>query len=300
MESLAGQVAETYFLLRDLDLEREITARSLATRRESLDLVRLRVENGYSSEIDQRQAEALVETAAASLIDIELQTEQAENQMSVLLGRAPGPIPRGLSLLDQNLNPRLPAGLPSTLLERRPDIRQAEQELIATNAQVAVARAAYFPRISLTASTGFESAALMNLLKAANGTWIFGPAGNLPIFTAGRIRAGVRGALAREQQAALNYRRTVNEAFRQVADALAACRKLAELRGRQEALARSLRSAVELADLRYRGGMSSYLEYLDSERQLLDAELRLAQVRRDEWSSAVTLYRALGGGWQTP
>jgi len=298
METLAGQVAQTYFLLRDLDLEREITTRSIASRNESLELVRLRVENGYSSEMDLRQAEALVKTATVSLTDLERQSEQAENQMSTLLGRPPGPVPRGRSLLEQDIEPRLPPGLPSTLLERRPDIRQAEQELIGANAQVAVAKAAFFPRISLTASTGFESGALLSMLRAFNGTWVFGPVGNLPIFNAGRTRAGVRGAQAREQQAALNYQRAVNQAFREVADSLVACRKLAELREQQEGLVQSLRSAVELADLRYRGGVSSYLEYLDSERQLLDAELRLAQVRRDQWTSVINLYRALGGGWQ--
>jgi multidrug efflux system outer membrane protein len=298
METLAGQVAQTYFLLRDLDLEREIATRSIASRNESLELVRLRVENGYSSEMDLRQAEALVKTATVSLTDLERQSEQAENQMSTLLGRPPGPVPRGRSLVEQDIEPRLPPGLPSTLLERRPDIRQAEQELIGANAQVAVAKAAFFPRISLTASTGFESAALSGMLRASNGTWVLGPVGNLPIFNAGRTRAGVRGAQAREEQAALNYRRTVNQAFREVADGLVACRKLSELREQQQGLVQSLRSAVELADLRYRGGVSSYLEYLDSERQLLDAELRLVQVRRDQWTSVIDLYRALGGGWQ--
>jgi multidrug efflux system outer membrane protein len=298
MDTLAGQVAQTYFLLRDLDLEWEITGRSIESRQQSLELVRLRVENGYSSEMDLRQAEALVKAASASRTDLERQREQAENQMSALLGRNPGAIPRGRSLLEQDIQPRLPPGLPSTLLERRPDIRQAEQELIGANAQVAVAKAAFFPRISLTASTGFESAALLSTLRASNGTWVFGPVGNLPIFNAGRTRAGVRGAEAREQQSVLNYRRSVNQAFREVADSLVACRKLAELREQQDGLVQSLRGAVELADLRYRGGVSSYLEYLDSERELLDAELRLVQVRRYEWTSVIDLYRALGGGWQ--
>lgn len=296
--TLIGQVADTYFLLLDLDLEKEITEHSLKSRQESLELVQLRVENGYSSEIDLRQAEVLVKTARAARTDLERRIEQAENQISFLLGRNPGPIPRGSSLLERALTFRPRPGLPSALLVQRPDIRQAEQELISSNAQVAIARAAFFPTISLTASSGFESAALRNTLNTANGTWLFGPAGNLPIFNAGRIRARLRGAEARKEQAVLNYQRSVIQAFREVADALVGYRKLCEFRQEQEELVESLREAVELADLRYRGGVSSYLEYLDSERELLDAELRLAQARRDELTGIITLYRALGGGWQ--
>ncbi len=297
LQTLVAQVAQNYFLLRDLDLEKEITDRSLKSRQESLELVQLRVENGYSSEIDLRQAEVLVKTVRAARTDLERQIEQTENLISFLVGRNSGAVTRGRSLLEQDLTPQRGPGLSSALLARRPDIRQAEQEIISTNAQVAEARAAFFPRISLTASSGLESAALRNILDTANGTWIFGPVGNLPIFNAGRIRAGVRGAQAREVQAVLNYQRTVIQAFREVSDSLVGHRKLSELTREQEGLVQSLRQTVELADLRYRGGVSSYLEYLDSERELLDAELRLVQVRRDELTSVVTLYRALGGGW---
>jgi multidrug efflux system outer membrane protein len=297
VQTLVGQVAQAYFLLRDLDLEREITDQSVKSRQESLELVQFRVENGYSSEIDLRQAESLVKTARTARTDLELQIERTENQISLLLGRNPGPIKRGRSLLEQDLTSPLRPGLSSTLLERRPDIRQAEQELISSNAQVAVAKAAFFPRISLTASSGFESAALRNILNTANGTWVLEPVGNLLIFNAGRIRASVRGAEARKEQAVLNYQRTVFRAFREVADALAGHRKVSELRKEQEGLVGSLRTTVELADLRYRGGVSSYLEYLDSERQLLDGELRLVQIRRDELTSVIALYLGLGGGW---
>ena len=298
LQTLVSDVAGAYFLLRDLDLELEITHRALKLREDSLDLVQLRVDNGYSSEIDLRQAEVLVKSARTALTGLELQNEQTENQLGILLGRNPGPIVRGRSLLEQGLAPRLPPGLPSTLLDRRPDIRQAEQQLIGDHALVAVAKAAFFPSLSLTASAGFESSALLNLFKASNGTWFFGPAGSLPIFNAGAIRAGVRSAEARRQQSLLAYQKTVQQAFREVADSLAGCRKLAELRTQQEGLVESLRLAVELADLRYRGGVASYLEYLDSERQLLDAQLRLVQIRRQELTNVVTLYRALGGGWQ--
>jgi NodT family efflux transporter outer membrane factor (OMF) lipoprotein len=298
LQTLVSDVAASYFLLRDLDLELDITRRALKDREDSLELVQLRVDNGYSSELDVRQAEVLVKTAQTALTSLELQNEQTENQLSILLGRNPGPVARGRSLLEQGMAPRLPPGLPSTLLDRRPDIRQAEQQLIGSHALVAAARAEFFPRLSLTASAGFESSALLNLLQASNGTWFFGPAGTLPIFNAGRIRAGVRIAEARHQQALLFYRQTVQQAFREVADSLAGCRKLAELRTEQEGLVESLRQAVELSDLRYRGGIASYLEYLDSERQMLDAQLRLVQIRREELTDFVTLYRSLGGGWQ--
>jgi multidrug efflux system outer membrane protein len=298
LQTLVSDVAGDYLLLRDLDREIEITTRDLKLREDSLDLVQLRVDNGYSSEIDLHQAEVLVKSAHTGLTGLELQNEQTENQLSILLGRNPGPIDRGRPLLEQDLAPMVPAGLPSTLLDRRPDVRQAEQQLIAAHALVAVARAAYFPTISLTASTGFESSALRDLLKASNGTWLFAPAASLPIFHAGAIKAGVRGAEARRQESLLAFRQTVQEAFREVADSLAAYRKLAELRAQQESLVESLRQAVDLADLGYRGGVASYLEYLDSERQLLDAQLLLVQIRRQELTNIITLYRALGGGWQ--
>ena len=298
LQTLVSGVAGAYYLLRDLDLEFEITERAQKLREVSLDLVRLRVDNGYSSELDLRQAEVLVKGARAALTGLELQREQTENQLGILLGRNPGPVARGRSLLEQDPAIALPPGLPSTLLDRRPDIRQAEQQLIGNHALVAVAKAAFFPRLSLTGSSGFQSTALVNLLRTSNGTWFFGPAASLPIFNAGATRAGVRSAEARRQQAVLFYQQTVQQAFREVADSLAAYRKLTELRTQQEGLVESLRLGVELADLGYRGGVASYLEYLDSERQLLDAELRLVQIRRDELTNVVTLYRSLGGGWQ--
>jgi len=298
LQTLVSDVAGAYFLLCDLDREIEITHRALKTREDSLDLVQLRVDNGYSSGIDLHQAEVLVKSARTALTSLELQSEQTENQLAILLGRNPGPIVRGRSALEQGLAPIVPAGLPSTLLDRRPDIRQAEQQLIGDHALVAVARAAFFPTISLTASAGLESSALLNLIKASSGTWFFGPAASLPIFHAGAIRAGVRAADARRQESLLAYQKTVQQAFREVADSLAGYRKLAELRAQQESLVESLRQGVELADLAYKGGVASYLEYLDSERQWLDGQLLLVQLRREELTNVVTLYRALGGGWQ--
>jgi multidrug efflux system outer membrane protein len=284
--------------LQDLDLELQITRHALQLRKDSLDLVRLRVENGYSSEMDQHQAEVLVESARTALTGLELEIEQTENQLDILLGRNPGPVVRGGPMSDEKLTPSLPPGLPSTLLDRRPDIREAEEQLMASHALVAVAKAAYFPTISLTSSAGFESSALHNLISGLSGTWLAGPSVTLPIFNAGSIRAGVRSAESQRKQALLLYRKTVQEAFREVADSLVNGRKLAELRVEQERLVDSLQQAVELSDLRYRGGVASYLDYLDSERQLLDAQVLLVQIRREELTNVVTLYQALGGGWQ--
>lgn len=297
LQTLVSEVAAGYFLLLDLDQEVEITRHALRLREDSLELIQLRLEYGYSSELDLRQAEVLVKTARTSLTSLELAREEAENRLASLLGRNPGPIARGRSLLEQEFTPGVAAGLPSALLNRRPDIRRAEQQLIGDQALVAVAKAAFFPRLSLTATSGFESSDLLQLFKPSNSTWTFGPLTNLPILNAGRIRAAVRAADARRLQSLLVYRKTVQVAFREVADALVSRRKLAELYAGQAELAESLRQAVELADLRYRGGVSSYLEYLDSERQLLDAQLRLVQIRRDELTNTITLYRALGGGW---
>ncbi|HVP48411.1 MAG TPA: efflux transporter outer membrane subunit [Bryobacteraceae bacterium] len=298
LQTLVSSVVNDYLLLRDLDLEVDITRHELSLREDSLELVQLRVDNGYSSEIDLRQAEVLVKSARTALTSLELEREQTENQLSILLGGNPGPVARGRSLLDQGLAVSLPPGLPSTLLECRPDIRQAEEQLIGDHALVAVARAAFFPTISLTGSSGFESYALAGLSRMSSGSWSFGPAATLPIFNAGATRAGVRTAEARREQSLLAYRKTVQQAFREVADSLAAWRRLAELRTQQEGLVDSLRNGVELADLAYKGGVASYLEYLDSERQLLDAQLQLVQIRREELANVVTLYCALGGGWQ--
>lgn len=298
LQTLVSGVVGGYFLLQDLDLELDITRRALQSRRDSLDLVRARVENGYSSELDLRQAEVLVETARTALTGLELQIEQTENQLDILLGRNPGPIVRSRPLLERELTPQLPPGLPSTLLDRRPDIRQAEEQLIAAHALVAVARAAYFPNIALTSSSGFESSALHNLFSGLSGIWSIGPAISLPIFNAGSIHAGVRSAQAQQDQAVLVYRKAVQEAFREVADSLVEEQKLAQSRTQQQSLVDTLQQAVELADLRYQGGFDSYLDYLDSERQLLDAQVLLVQLRRQEMTNVVNLYQSLGGGWR--
>jgi len=296
--SLLANVASAYFQLRELDLELEIAKRTLASRTESLELTRTLEERGISSGLDVRQAEQLVYTASAQVPDIERRIEQEENAISILLGNNPGEIPRGLRLTDQPHAPQVPAGLPSSLLARRPDIRRAEEQLIAANARIGVARSAYFPQISLTATGGYRSSSLSDLFSGPAGLWNFAGSLTQPVFTAGRIRSGVRLTEAQQQEALLVYQQTVQEAFREVSDALVAYRKNREFRIQQELLTQSAQDAARLSTLRYRAGETSYLEVLTNETNYFSAELGLAQARLNELQALVQLYRALGGGWQ--
>jgi multidrug efflux system outer membrane protein len=245
-----------------------------------------------------RQAEQLVYTAGEQIPDLERRIEQQENFISILLGKNPAAVPRGRKLTEQPHAPEVPAGLPSSLLERRPDIRQAEQQLIAFNAQIGVAKAAYFPQISLTGTGGYQSAALTSLFSGPAGLWNFGASLTQPIFTGGRIRSGVRFAEAQQQEALLVYQQTIQQAFREVSDALVAYRKNQEFRRQQELLTQSAQDAARLSDMRYRGGVTSYLEVLTNETNYFSAELSLTQAQRNELLALVQLYKALGGGWQ--
>ncbi|MFB3902547.1 MAG: efflux transporter outer membrane subunit [Acidobacteriota bacterium] len=298
VSSLVADLASAYFRLRELDLELEISQRTLRSRRESLRLTQDLESRGLSSMLDVRQAEQLVYTAAAQIPEIERQIEQQENLISLLLGNNPAPIPRGRVLTEQPRPPDVPAGLPSSLLERRPDIRQAEQQLIAFNAQIGVAKAAYFPQITLTGLGGFRSSALTSLFSGPAGLWSFVGALAQPVFTAGRLRSGVEFSEARQQEALLLYERTIQQAFREVSDALIAYRKNQELRQQQEQLTRSAQDASQLSETRYRSGVTSYLEVLTNETNYFEAELALARARADELLAVVELYRALGGGWR--
>jgi multidrug efflux system outer membrane protein len=298
MTTLVSDVATGYFNLLDLDMELEIARRTLATREESLELIRKREQRGLATRLEVRQAEQLVLVAAQAIPRLEQQIEQTENQLSLLLGRNPGPITRGRALRDQEQPPAVPAGLPSALLERRPDIRAAEQNLVAANAIIGVARAAYFPRISLTGFLGFQSDDLSDLFTGPARTWQFTPQLAQPIFTAGRIRSNVKLAEAQRNVALIQYERTIQTAFREVSDSLVQYEKVREVHGKQEELVETLRDRSRLSYMRYRGGVDTLLNALDADRDLFDAELRLAQVRRDELLTVVQLYRALGGGWQ--
>jgi len=268
------------------------------SRQASLRLVRFRRERGAASGLDVIQAQVLVNTAAAAIPDTQRQIEQTENQIKLLLGESPGDIPRGRALTEQALTVAVPPGLPSALLERRPDIRQAEAVLVAANANIGVAKALFFPQITLTASDGLQSAALSRLFEGPSGFWAF--AGQLlqPVFQGGRIWFNFQASKARQQQALVVYEQVIQTAFREVADALVAYRRTREFRSEQEALTASLMEYSRLSTLRYRGGVASYLEVLDAETKLFSAELDLARARRQELLAVVQLYKALGGGWQ--
>jgi outer membrane protein, multidrug efflux system len=295
--SLVSEVASDYFILRSLDSQLDISRRTLTSREESLRLTQVREQGGATSLVDVRQAEQLVFTAQGQIVDLQRLIEQQENAISVLLGRNPGPIERGRALTDQSHAPEVPEGLPSTLLDRRPDIQQAEQFIVASNARIGVAKAAYFPQISLTGSGGVASTALSSLFSA--GTWAAGVSAVEPIFNAGRTRSQVALAEARRQESEIAYRQTIQRAFREVSDAIVGYRRQREFRETQEGLLRAAQDARRLADLRYQGGATSYLEVLDSDTRLFAAELGLVQAQLSELSEFVEIYRSLGGGWQS-
>jgi outer membrane protein, multidrug efflux system len=298
VSTLVSQIASGYFGLRALDAELDISQRTLASRQESLKLARARESGGITSMLDVREAEQLVYSAAGEIATLEREIAQQENFLSLLAGGNPGPIARGQALIDQPHQPDVPPGLPSALIERRPDIQRAEQQLVAANAQIGVARAAYFPQIALTGSGGFESTALAALFSGANVIWTAAAAAAQPIFTAGRTRSQVALAEARRTEAVIAYQQTVRQAFREVSDALTGYRKLREFREQQALLFGAAQDARRLAGIRYEGGATSYLEVLDADTRLFEAELGLAQAQLGERAALVEIYRALGGGWQ--
>ena len=298
LTTLVSDVATSYLALRELDYELEISRRTLRTREESLALVRQRQTGGVSTRLDLRQAEQLVYTAAESIPIIQQQIERRENQISLLLGENPGGVARGRNLTEQEFPPDVPPGLPSALLERRPDIRAAEQNLIAANAEIGVARAAYFPQVSLSGFLGGASTQLSTLFSGAHSAWNLAPQVTQPIFTAGRIKSGVRLAQAERDHALVQYEKTIQTAFTEVSDALSAHQRIRESREKQESLVTALEDRLRLAYLRYRGGVDTQLNALDADRDLFQAQLTLAQRRLEEVLSVVQLYKALGGGWQ--
>jgi multidrug efflux system outer membrane protein len=295
---LVSDLSTAYFNLLELDQELEIAKRTLATREDSQRIIGTRNSRGLATMLEVRQSEQLVQTAAEEIPVIEERIAQTENQISLLIGSNPASVVRQRALTDQQLPPAIPAGLPSALLDRRPDIRQAEQNLVAANATIGVAKAAYFPQISLTGLFGFQSNQLSSLFTGATKTWQFIPQVTQPIFTGGRLKSNVRLAEANHKIALVQYEKTIQTAFREVADSLAAYQKQREIRSKQEALVATLQDRSRLSYLRYRGGVDTLLNALDADRDLFDSELRLAQARRDELVSVVNLYRALGGGWQ--
>ena len=299
-QTLVSQVATAYLELLELDLELEIAYRTYANRTNSLALTRSREEGGVAGLQDVYQSMILVSTAEATIADTHRRIEQKENELSILLGRNPGDIERGISLTNQTVRADVPPGLPSSLLERRPDIRAAEQQLVAANANIGEAKAAFYPQITLTGFYGYQTVSLSDLFTSGARTWQFGPSVTLPLFTGGRLRGNLKLTEARFMEAVAFYRQTVQGAFREVSDSLIAYQRTREFRERQEERTQANRGATELAYFRYEGGVTSYLEVLYNEQELFNAELGLSQARRNELLSVVQLYRALGGGWTEP
>lgn len=295
--SLIADVASTYFLLRDLDERREISAHTLKTRRKSTQLVRARFANGTVPKLDVNQAEIQEAQAAVELAVFERRVIQTENLLNILLGRNPGAIARGASIEDQVMPPEVPAGLPSELLERRPDVRSAEQSLAAQTARIGVAEALRFPSLSLTATAGYASTELTQLTDSNLAIWNIGANFFAPLFNAGQNKRRVEIEVARTEQLLNQYELTVLQAFREVEDALVAIRTLRDESTAREMQVRAARSAAFLSRARYFGGVTSYLEVLDTERSLFRTELAASAVRRAQLVAVVDLYKALGGGW---
>ena len=298
VSSLVADIASAYFTLRTQDSQLQISQRTLAANQDSLRLTQLLSDHGATSMLDVRQAEQLVYSASAAIPSTEKQIEQQEDLISTLLGQNPGDVARGLELTAQPHLPEVPAGLPSSLLERRPDIREAEAELMAANARIGVAKAAYFPDISLTGVAGFQSIQLAKLFTGPAEMWNFTGQLLQPLYAGSTLKSGVQLAQAQQQEALLNYQQTIQEAFREVSDALIAYQKDHEFRTQQESLTRSAQDASRLSDIRYRGGASSYLEVLDSNTRAYAAELTLVQAQLGEMLDYIQLYLTLGGGWQ--
>jgi multidrug efflux system outer membrane protein len=298
LSSVISSVASAYFTLRELDLALEVSKMTLASRQDSLRLTNVLARNGSASGLDVRQSEQLVYTAAETIPDLERQIMQEENSLSILLGRNPGPIPRGRKLTEQPNPPAIPVGLPSELLERRPDIREAEETLVAANAEIGVAKAAFFPSISLTGTAGFESFALNNLFSHAQRAWNGAASLTQPVFAGGALRSGKRLAEAQKEEMLLTYEQTIMNAFQQVSSSLSAYQKGREFREQQELLTAAAEDADRLSKILYQHGGTSYLQVLTSENNEFSAELNLAQAQLNERLALVQLYNALGGGWQ--
>jgi multidrug efflux system outer membrane protein len=299
--TLVSDVASDYFALLQLDLQLQITRNTVAAQEASVKLTNLRLDHGVATKLDVLQSQQVLDSANAQIPDLERQIEQQENAISILLGNYPQAVPRGRPLVEQPLPPEVPPGLPSSLIERRPDIREAEQIMVAANAEIGVAKAQFFPQISLTGSGGGafgRSSAFSGLMSSQLGIWSYGAQVSQPIFTAGALRGNLRLAESQNQQALIAYRQSIQRAFGDVSDALIGYQKFHEVRVRQESTVADLQESVRLSNMRYKGGTTAYLEVLDGQRSLFAAELTLAQARGTEYQSLVQLYRALGGGWK--
>jgi multidrug efflux system outer membrane protein len=298
ISSLVANVAAAYFQLRALDAELDITKRTLSSRQQSLRLTQVLETHGSGSGLDVSQSEQLVYTASETIPDLERQIQQQENLLSILLGENPASIPRGRALTEQPVPESVPAGLPSELLERRPDIRQAEQNMISANAQIGVAKASFFPNLSLTGSGGLESNQLQRFITQPSETWSAAFSVSQPVFQGGALRSGLRLARANWQDAVLSYQQTVQNALEQTSNALIASQKDREFREQQELLTGAAQRTDQFSEVLYKNGGASYLQVLTSETNYFSAELNLVQAQLNERLALVQLYQALGGGWQ--
>ena len=299
--TLVSDLASDYFTLLQLDLQLQITRQTVSTQTDSVKLTKLRLDRGVATKLDVLQAQQVLDTANAQIPDLERAIAQEENAISILVGDYPHDVARGVPLVEQTLPPEVPAGLPSSIIERRPDIREAEQILIASNAEIGVAKAQFFPQVALTGSGGGSfgrSSAFSGLMASQAGIWSYGAQVGQPIFTGGALRGNLRLAKSENKQALIVYRQAIQRAFGEVSDALIGYEKLHEVRVRQQETVSDLEETVRISTLRYKGGTTTYLEVLDGQRSLYGAQLTLASARGDEYRSLVQLYKALGGGWQ--
>jgi outer membrane protein, multidrug efflux system len=294
--SLVASVSSSYMQLRGLDDQLEIARRTLGNYGESVRLFELQFAHGQVSRMTVEQARSQYETAAAAIPQIESQIAQTEHGLCLLLARKPGPIERGKPISELAV-PAVPAGLPSQLLERRPDLAQAEQELIAANAQIGAAKALYFPTISLTGAVGAQSAELSDLFKGPARVWSYAGSFTGPIFTAGAIRGQVKQTEAAREAALQSYENAILSAFSDVENALVSHRKIGDQMGAEERLVASLKDYDRLAWLQYHGGYTPYLTVLNAESQLFQAELNYSQVRTSALVALINIYKAMGGGW---
>ena len=299
--TLVSDVANDYFTLLQLDLELQITRQTVTTQTNSVKLTNLRLEHGVATKLDVLQAQQVLDTANAEIPNLEREIGQEEDAINILLGNYPNGVPRGLALVDQEIPPEVPTGLTSSLMERRPDIREAEQILVAANAEIGVAKAQFFPQVTLTGSGGGSfgrTSAYPGIFPTQLGIWSYGAQVAQPVFTGGALRGNLHLAESEHSQALIAYQQTIQRAFGDVSDALIGYGKFHQVRLRQQDTVADLQETVRISTLRYQGGTTTYLEVLDSQRSLYAAELTLATARGDEFRSLVQLYRALGGGWQ--
>ena len=295
--TLVSDIASDYYQLLALDLQLEIAKETVISQQKSVTLTKSRADYGVATNADWLQARQVMDSAEAEIPELDRQISRMEDAISLLLGDYPEDVPRGAILTAQQVPPAVPAGLTSALLDRRPDIRKAEKLLIEYNAEIGVARAEFFPQISLTASGG-RSIALTSLLTSQTSIWTYGASLTQAIFEGGKLNANLHIAESQQREALLTYTQTIQKAFGDVSDSLVDVQKYREVRIKDEEYVRDLNESVRLANLRYDGGITNYLEVLDAQRSLFTEQLTLAQSRGNEFQSLVQLYRALGGGWQ--